>query len=266
MWKKSLYLFGSLAIICLLAAFFVGGCDTTSKPTESQTTQNVSGPAEKMFYVGDEATAFLRQHGSITDSSAEIPTKNLLQQIATAYPPACFVLNVPWIKQFPPGDQSNTKNCGQACGVMIGGFFNNGTVASWVITSENSWLAAILHDSRYLDPNGWYTNFTGTNALGKLLNQYHAVRYSVMCAASVEVLINQVYNSRRPVLVGVMISGGRLVRTGGVAHWALVVGWDGCNVILNDPGTKDGNFIRYSVSTFNASWATQSCVMALLYK
>ena len=46
MWKKSFLLLGSLIALCLLAAFFVGGCDTTSKPSESTQSLNIPEPAD----------------------------------------------------------------------------------------------------------------------------------------------------------------------------------------------------------------------------
>ena len=171
------------------------------------------------------------------------------------YPGYCFHLNMRWLRQFPPGDQYNTKNCGQACGVMLGGYFNNGYVEPWVITAENQFLADRLDDSRFDSPNGWYTNFSGRNALGILLTEFHGLHYTVYYGNRANDVINEVAHGH-PVICGVMIKKGRIVSSGGTAHWVLAVGWNG-NVILHDPGSSYGCYRQISVSDFEASWATQ---------
>ncbi|MCX6784419.1 MAG: hypothetical protein NTV81_00590, partial [Candidatus Komeilibacteria bacterium] len=87
-----------------------------------------------------------------------------------------------------------------------------------------------------------------------LLRQYNSLNVSVCQGNSPEDVVNQAANGH-PCIVGVMISNGRLVSRGGIAHWALVGGWAG-NIFLNDPGTSRGNHISYSVAAFDASWAT----------
>jgi hypothetical protein len=64
-----------------------------------------------------------------------------------------------------------------------------------------------------------------------------------------------------------MISGGRLVSSGGVGHWVILLGRDSAgNVILNDPGTSAGNHIKYSAAAFDASWRTQGRICAAVYR
>ncbi len=172
-----------------------------------------------------------------------------------SYPNYCFQLNVPFLVQLPPGtDWNKTNNCGQAVCVMLGGYYNNGAVASWVIDSENDWLGC---------PKP-YGCGTGSGTLQSLLSGFHGLRSSVYYGRYADDVINEVANGR-PTIVGCMISGGRLVSSGGRAHWALAVGWDG-NVILHDPGTNSGRYIRYSVAAFEASWATQSKIYIPVYR
>lgn len=191
--------------------------------------------------------------------------KDQMQPGAAAYPSMCIDLRVPWLAQVPPGDWANTKNCGQAVGIMLGGKFNAGRVSSDVITWENSWLAKRLNDNRYLSANGWYTNFSGANALGILLREFHALNYSVYYGNRADDIVNEMAKGR-PVIVGVKISGGRLSSSSGVAHWALAVGYEPGYIYLNDPGTSSGRFIKYAISTFEASWATQGKIYVPVWK
>lgn len=219
---------------------------TQPTPTQSSTWSGI-----KSLYAEPDATA---------------PQRDQLQ--TEAYPQYCFALNVPWLCQYPPGDMYNTKNCGQACGAMLGGYYNNGAVNGNVITAENSYLARAFNDSRYLNPNGWYTNFYqntgGRDELGLLLRNFHGLRYSVYFGHAPDDVVQEVAHGR-PVIVGVMISGGRLVATNGVPHWALAVGWNG-NVILNDPGSVSGHYRQLSVSDFDRTWATQGRVYVPVYR
>lgn len=188
-----------------------------------------------------------KDHDSITE-----PTSSQAQEDGLkAYPPYSISLNVPFLKQVPPGDWANTKNCGQTCLVMLGGYFNGTPVNSSRITAHNSWLAMYTGDSRYNQANGWYTSDT---LLRDMLAQYHGLGSARYYGSTPQDVVNQLTYGR-PCIVGVRISGGRLVSSGGVAHWALVVGWDG-DIIVNDPGSSSGNHRRYSIATFDASWAT----------
>lgn len=182
-----------------------------------------------------------------------------LFDLTQAYARCSYYLSVPFLKQVPPGDWTNTKNCGQTCAVMLGGYFNKTAVNSTQITAQNTWLAKYTGNSKYNDPNGWYTSGSNLSAYQALLAQVHRLNSPIKYGKTIDDILN--YGCQGyPVIVGVQISGGKLVSKGGLAHWALLVGFDGCNVILNDPGTSYGNGIRYSTSTFTASWATQGMI------
>lgn len=170
------------------------------------------------------------------------------------------ILYVPFLPQVPPGDWGGTRNCGQACAVMLGGYFNNGAVASWVIDSENDWMKCDK-------PNGCYTS---SSSLANLLWGFHRLSCRTYYGRTVDDVLNEVVNNGNPTIVGVRISGGRLTSDPkkGTAHWALAVGYDGYRneIILNDPGTTSGRNIHYSVSAFDASWATQNRVYMPVWK
>lgn len=180
---------------------------------------------------------------------------------------AASPLPVPFLPQVPPGDINNTKNCGQACAMMLKGYYGNYCPSSGSITDANRWLATKFNDSRYNDPNGWYTNFQGRNALGILLTEYCGLRCGPASGRDVQAIRSEL-DRGRPVIVGVMIRSGRLTDTGGDAHWAIAIGWDAGTqqIILNDPGTSSGSQKRYSVADFDRSWATQGRVYAPVWK
>lgn len=167
-----------------------------------------------------------------------------------------MLLQVPFLPQVPPGDWGNTKNCGPACAMMATGYYGNFCPSSQTITAADKWLAQRLHDNRYNDPNGWYTNFTGTNSLGILLAEYSALHYGPASGSNAGAILSEIQRGR-PVIVGVRIQNGRLVTSGGIAHWALAVGWNARDqrIILNDPGTSTGRQIQYPIATFEQSWA-----------
>lgn len=216
-------------ITMTLLALVVSNCDQSDKAST-----NIVGPTESEL--------------------VQFPPTSQKGQVVDSYPQYCISLNVPFKTQVLPGTWSSTKNCGQTCVTMLDGYFNNGPVTAAAITSQNTWLAAQYNDTRYNQANGWYTNSSQLRAL----LQHRGLQSSLLHGTTPEQVVAQLMNGR-PSIVGVMIQGGNLVASGGVLHWAVVVGWDGY-IYVNDPGSSSGNHRRYSLATFNASWATQNRV------
>ncbi len=133
---------------------------------------------------------------------------------------------------------------------MLAGYFNNSAVNVSQITAQNTWLYNYTGNSSYNDANGYYTS---ANQLQTLLNQKHGLSSSILYGTSLDDVLSAAY-SGKPCIVHVKISGGTLVSSSGVDHWALLVGYDGTNVVVNDPGTSYGNGKLYSAATFLASW------------
>jgi len=190
---------------------------------------------------------------------------NSFGQTTPNYP--SMKLAVPYLCQYgPPGDKDHTKNCGQACSAMLAGYYYNFTPSSSAITNENAWLAKVLKDSRYKDPNGYYTNFENRNALGKLLTDYWGLKYSAQSGRDVATILNELKRGR-PVIVCVTISSGTIGTTGD-PHWACAIGWNknSAKIIVNDPGSKFGSSKEIPVATFDKSWALQKRLMAPVYR
>jgi len=173
-----------------------------------------------------------------------------IQAVTQSFPGYSFYLPVPFKAQVLPGDWSNTKNCGQTCVVMLAGYLNNSAVNVSQITAQNTWLYNYTGNSSYNDANGYYTS---ANQLQTLLNQKHGLSSSILYGTSLDDVLSAAY-SGKPCIVNVKISGETLVSSSGVDHWALLVGYDGTNVVVNDPGTSYGNGKLYSAATFLASW------------
>lgn len=164
-----------------------------------------------------------------------------------AYPAYCFVLNLPWMSQLPPGTNwSLTRNCGQACCAMLGGYFNNGSTQPWVIDAENNFL-------HYPKP---YGDYTSPSTLQYLLREFHALQSNYYIGNGPDDVVAEGARGR-PVIVGVRT---RMQETGGVPHWMLFLGWDGTYMYFHDPGrsrAEDGRFVRYTVEQFRRSWTNQ---------
>ena len=193
-------------------------------------------------------------YGPADNNTTQVNTPVLKSAvIANTFPGYSFCLAVPWLMQVPPGDINNTKNCGQTCAVMLSGYFNHTAVNSSQITAENTWLYNYTGNSAFNNPNGYFTTASQIQAL---LSQKHGLTSSILYGTTVDDILSQAY-SGKPCLANVRIIGGILVGTGGAAnHWTLVVGFDGYNVITNDPGTQYGFNKAYSKAAFTASWVT----------
>lgn len=190
--------------------------------------------------------------GPTDNEQFQNPPTNPKDQIIDSYPQSCISLSVPFKTQVLPGTWSGTKNCGQTCVTMLNGYFNNTPVTVAAITSQNAWLAAQYNDTRYNQANGWYTSASQLRAL----LQYRGLQSSLLYGNTPEQVVDQLVDGC-PCIAGVRIAGGNLVSSGGVEHWVLVVGWDWPNYIyVNDPGSSSGNHRRYTIATFNASWAS----------
>ena len=170
-----------------------------------------------------------------------------------AYPSSCFALPVPWMSQMPPKNPNHsdeyawtqTNNCGQACCAMLGGYYNNGSTAPWVIDAENDFL-------HHPKP---YGNTTGASTLQYLLREFHALNSNSFVGNGPDDVVMEGARGR-PVIVGVRT---RMQLTGR-PHWMLFVGLDGNYMYFHDFGrsrAQDGRYVRYTVNQFWQCWNNQ---------
>lgn len=160
-------------------------------------------------------------------------------------------LDVPFIPQVPPGDWSNTKNCGQASVLNVVGYLRRQCMASFNITWENEWLASTYNDDRYRDANGWYTN---TSKLVNLAKKYWGYRNSVAGNGTLDTIYADL-KANRPVVVAVRLNMSTNPQT--LGHFMVLVGMDSSTVWMNDVGKSQGKDRAFPLSQFKASWATQ---------
>lgn len=160
-------------------------------------------------------------------------------------------LDVPFIPQVPPGDWSNTKNCGQASVLNVVGYLRRQCMASFNITYENDWLAKTYNDSRYKDQNGYYTD---TAKLVNLAQNYWGYRNSVSGNGTLDKVYAEL-KCNRPVVVAVRLNMSSDLGT--LGHFMVLVGMDNSTVWMNDVGKSQGKDRAFPLSQFQASWATQ---------
>lgn len=98
---------------------------------------------------------------------------------STAHSYCCYRLYIPFLAQVPPGDWDNTKNCGQTCAVMLGGYFNGTPVNTSKITEVNTWLAKYTGNKSFNSPNGWYTGDKNLTAYRQVLLNVYRLNTSV---------------------------------------------------------------------------------------
>jgi uncharacterized protein YvpB len=145
---------------------------------------------------------------------------------------------------------SKTKNCGQTCVVMTRGYLNGATVNTSAIEAADRTLAG-MYGSAYNPP---YSAVTNTAKLVWLCQQY-GLQATASTGQTPADVVNLVA-SGKVVIVGVQI--GMTTSRGG--HFMLLTGYDGSYLYFHDPGrssASDGRYVRYSISQFDASWATQ---------
>jgi len=207
--------------------------------------------------VGKTATKW----GEIKSSNASIASVKL------APPPfSCVRLDVYFIPQVPPGNWSNTKNCGQASVLNCVCYLRRVCMSYTAITGENKWLANAFNEPRYLDPNGY---FTGGNKIGRLemlARNYWCYRNSAATtnySSNIDALYNELWN-KHPVVVEVMTNMASSTANGDTYHFMVLVGMSigtsdfNSYVWVNDVGKTNGKDRRYTLEQFKKSWATSN--------
>lgn len=166
-------------------------------------------------------------------------------------------LDVPFIPQVPPGEWSNTKNCGQAAVLNSVGYLRRQCMTPVNITYENNWLANAYGDSRYRNPNGWYTD---VYKLENLAKNYWGYYNSRATTSNLDGLYSELKACRSVVVAVRLQMSTTPTPTNG--HFMVLVGMDSSYVWVNDVGKTYGKNNSYPLWQFEASWKTQnnSCV------
>ncbi|MGQ9472926.1 MAG: C39 family peptidase [Candidatus Caldatribacteriaceae bacterium] len=158
-----------------------------------------------------------------------------------------IILDVPFLPQVPPGDWSNTRNCGVASAVMIKAYYFGTTPTPQDIVTADEWLNGQFG----LPINNYNGDFTNVFYLRSFLEaQGISTRIGM---GNLEVLRSLLLGGK-PVLVAVFSN----LNLNGAKHAMLAVGMEGDSVLLHDPGKTNGAYNIYPVSQFLRCWQAQN--------
>ncbi|BER93191.1 C39 family peptidase [Atrimonas thermophila] len=177
------------------------------------------------------------------DGSTSLPTGKFLENSASR-----VLLDVPFLPQVPPGDWSNTRNCGVASAVMIKAYYFGSTPTPEDIIEADQWL----HNRFGLPLNGGNGDYTNVFQIRAWLEQEGVPTRIGM--GNLEVL-RKLLSEGKPVLVAVY---SNMNPAGGAKHAMVAVGIDNANIYVNDPGKVNGKNNTYPISQFLAAWSAQN--------
>jgi hypothetical protein len=158
-----------------------------------------------------------------------------------------ILLDVPFLPQVPPGDWSNTRNCGVASAVMIKAYYHGTTPTPQDIIAADEWL----HARFGLPINGYNGDFTNVFYIRSFLESQGVPTRIGM--GNIE-LLRSLLREGKPVLVAVFSS----MSLSGAKHAMLVVGIREDAVVVHDPGKVNGANNTYPLSQFLSCWQAQN--------
>lgn len=158
-----------------------------------------------------------------------------------------ILLDVPFLPQVPPGTWSGTRNCGNACAVMMRAYYYGIEPIPEHIIQVDDWLNARygLSVNNY---NGDWTNcfqirtWLESEGVTTKVGMGNLERARTMLSEG-NPFLAAVYSNMNP--------------NGGAKHAMLVVGIDSTKVYVNDPGKVNGANNSYPISQFLSAWSTQ---------
>jgi hypothetical protein len=177
------------------------------------------------------------------DGSTSLPTGRFLENTASR-----VLLDVPFLPQVPPGDWSNTRNCGVASAVMIKAYYFGSTPTPEDIIEADQWL----HNRFGIPLNGGNGDYTNVFQIRAWLE--HEGVPTRIGMGNLEVL-RKLLLEGKPVLVAVY---SNMNPADGAKHAMVAVGIDNANIYVNDPGKVNGKNNAYPISQFLAAWSAQN--------
>lgn len=163
-------------------------------------------------------------------------------------------LDVPFLPQVPPGNWTETRNCGQTSAIMVFAYHNGQTPEAQDIRDVDDWLFTRFGDS-IRNYNGDYTD---VDKLTTLAQEYGGFPDSEFHRQwSIDDLRGELENGN-PVIVAVRL----YMSTDKLGHFMVLRGIDDNYVYVNDPGRSvasgQGENKRYTQTQFLESWNTQN--------
>jgi hypothetical protein len=173
---------------------------------------------------------------------------------APSFVVASSILDVPFLPQVPPGNWSDTRNCGQSSYLMVQSFYKNNPVSESDIKSVDDWLKSEFND----DIRNYSGNYTNISKLIKIARQFGGFEdFSILSGTqNIDLLKNHI-SEGNPVIVAVytnMFLKGNM----DVPHFMVLTGVDDEFVYVNDPGKSKGKNNQYNIADFLNAWKKQN--------
>lgn len=157
-----------------------------------------------------------------------------------------ILLDVPFLPQVPPGDWSNTRNCGVASAVMIAAYVHSTTPTPEDIREANEWL----HNRFGLPINGYNGEYTNVFQIRAYLeNRGVPSRIGMGNLA----ILRKLLEEGKPVLVAVFAN----MNVTQPRHAMVAVGVDDVSIYVHDPGKPNGAYNNYPLPQFLSAWERQ---------
>ena len=173
-------------------------------------------------------------------------------------------LDVPFKAQVPPGNWDFTKNCGPTSILMVAAYHLGFTPTEQYIKDLDDWMVV---EGIIPSINSYNAHTTDGDDLVQIAQEYYGFQQVAKTNSSSISYLRQVLLDDNSVIVGVRLNMVNYV-TNNNGHFMVLTGivddnGDGVDdkVFVNDPGhfeTNGGHHKDYPISTFLASWATQS--------
>lgn len=186
----------------------------------------------------------------------------MFDQIVRCFPPILLAvatlragsLPVPFISQVPPGDWTNSANCGPTSVLMVASYYAGTKPTATQIEDIDDWMLARFGYPLNSD-NGTESGDNGSEPTGYDLATIAREKFSLSdserYANWTEAQLQQELASGYPVIVAVYTS---MNPSFGYKHFMVLVGMDNNFVYVNDPGKTNGQQKAYSIAAFQTAW------------
>jgi len=168
-------------------------------------------------------------------------------------------LFVRFLPQYPPGDWTDTLNCGPTSVLMVASKYDGHTPVSNDIDQMDNWLQTNVSGYSINNYNG---SATDTTELAMLAQQYFGLNDATAHSAWTEAQLQQELTNGYPVVIAVYT---HMLFSGGHRHFMILIGMDSNYVYVNDPGLSNGSGVPYSLSNFRTAWGAQNNSVVVIH-